>query len=101
MDAQTQGFIDGRMLAIGNAAKAVFEAEDKSPDEQEFLVQALIDLLLAAGDLTKDQAAEAWFEPQSREFGGFVDLFHSYSELRQACACTRVYFDGNVEHQEC
>lgn len=100
MDAQTQGFIDGQRLAIGNAAKAVFNAEAKSPDEQEFLVQALIDLLKAAGELDESAAAEAWFKPQSHEFGEFVDLFHSYSEMDRRGVCTRVYSDGRVEHYE-
>lgn len=89
-------------LAIGNAAKAVFEAEDKSPEEQEFLVQALIDLLKAAGELTEEAAAEAWYEEQSREFESFVDLFHSYKgdTTNPHAICTRVYFDGRVEHYE-
>lgn len=85
---------------IGAAAHAVFLADDKPDEEQEALVKALSDLLVVSGALSNGQAAEAWFEPQSREFGQFVDMFHSYNVKNGTGICTRVFFDGRVSHEE-
>jgi hypothetical protein len=74
---------------VSVAAHLVHNAEDLPADVQEQRVQSLIDLLKQSGDLTPDQAGEAWYEPDSHEHG-VVDLFHSGG-------MTRISLDGAVD----
>ena len=75
---------------IGLGAMTVSRAGDKPPEVQEQVVQTLISLLTQNGDLTPEQAGEAYYEEASAEYGA-VDLMHGSTT-------TRVEFDGTVTH---